>query len=96
MNHVDRLLIQVKQAKSGKNKRIVGFVDYDEEKKVYTASGTIWDGVNGSGGDSFYYECPTPEEAIRAFNEVVERCPNAKTSRLFIDDMTFPDGVNTE
>lgn len=78
MKHINRLLMQARTAKNGKGMHVLGFVDYSEEKRCYTAKGTIWDGVFGSGGESFYSEHETEEEALAACEAVAARYPNCE------------------
>lgn len=91
MNHINRLLMQTKRARNGKAKHILGFVDYVLEKKKFTASGTIWDGVAESGGKSFYSEHDNQEDAIAACEAVAARYPNSENITFIIDDLTFPE-----
>ncbi|MDD6308788.1 MAG: hypothetical protein PUB07_05515 [Clostridia bacterium] len=93
MQHINRLLRIAKTAANGKGKRILGFVDYDPEKKKFTASGTIWDGVAGSGGEGFYSEHDTQEEAIAACEAVAAKYLNSENINIIIDDLPFPEGV---
>lgn len=90
MDKITRLLMKVKQAKGGQGMHILGFVDYDPEKKVYTASGTIWDGVAGSGGEPFYSEHDSPEEALAACEAVAARYPGCENINFIMDDLMFP------
>lgn len=96
MNNINGLLRRAKEVKKGKGKYIFGFVDYDPEKGKYTVSGTIWDGVPGSGGKSFYSEHDTPEEALAVPDTFVERYPDAKDVRFLVDDFMFPGYVDDE
>lgn len=85
MNHINRLLMQARRAKGGEGMHVLGFVDYDPEKKVYTASGTIWNGVAGSGGDPFYSEHSTPEEALAACEAVAASYPGSENINFYMD-----------
>ncbi len=93
MKHIDRLLRRVKAAANGKARYILAFVEYDPDKRKYTAAGTIWDGVAGSGGEGFYSEHDTPEEAEAACEAVISKYSNAETANILIDDFTFPEKI---
>ena len=90
MNHINRLLRQARNAVNGKGKYIIGFVDYDPQKKKFTASGTIWNGVKESGGDRFYSEHDTQDEAIAACEAVAAQNPGSENINFIIDDLSFP------
>lgn len=90
MDKITRLLAKVKQARNGQGMHILGFVDYDPEKKVYTASGTIWNGVAGSGGEPFYSEHSTPDDALAACEAVAARYPNSENINFIMDNLMFP------
>ena len=91
MNHINRLLMQARRARNGKGKHILGFVEYVPEKKKFTASGTIWDGVEGSGGESFYSEHDNQDDAIAACEAVAAQYPNSENINFIIEDLTFPE-----
>jgi len=78
MKHINRLLMQVRTAKNGNGMHVIGFIDYDPEKRGFIAKGTIWDGVPGSGGESFYSEHATQEEAIAACEAIAAKYPNCE------------------
>lgn len=90
MNQLTRMLAKARAVKNGNGKWIMGFVDYDPEKKVYTASGNIYDCVAGSGSESFYSEHDNPDDALAACEAVAARYPNAENINFIIDDMMFP------
>ena len=92
MNHINRLLLQARRAKNGNGAYVMGFVEYDPDKKVFTASGRVWDGVAGSGGETFYSEHSTENEAVAACEAVAAQYPGAENINFIIDDMTFPEG----
>ena len=69
---------------------VMGFVEYDTIKLKFTASGTIWNGVAGSGGEPFYSEHSTLDEAVEACEAVAAQYPNAENINFILDDMTFP------
>ena len=91
MNQINRLLKKARITKNGKGMHILGFVDYDTEKGRYTASGTIWNGVAGSGGESFYSEHDTPEEAVAACEAIAARYPGCENLNFIMDDLSFPE-----
>ena len=95
MPRIDRLLQRARRAKDGKGKYILGFVEYDPEKKKYTAAGRIWDGVAGSGGEGFYSEHETLEEAVAACETVAAKYPNAENVNFLMDDFTFPEELES-
>lgn len=85
MDRITRLLMKVKQATDGQGMHILGFVDYDPEKKVYTASGSIWNGVAGAGGEPFYSEHNSQEEALAACEAVAARYPGSENINFYMD-----------
>lgn len=91
MNHITRLLMRAKQARNGKGMHILGFVDYNLAKQKYTASGAIWDGVEGSGGESFYSEHDTADEALAACEAIAAKYPDSENLNFIMDDLTFPE-----
>lgn len=91
MNHINRLLMQARTAKNGKGMHVLGFVDYDIEKGCFTASGTIWNGIPGGGGDSFYSEHATPEDAVAACEAIAARYPDCENINFIMDDLSFPE-----
>ncbi len=92
MQYITRLLMRAKKIAAGEGKYILGFVDYDIEKKLFTASGSIWDGVPGSGGEPFYSEHSTQEEAVAACEAVAAKYPGCENINFIIDDLSFPEG----
>ncbi len=92
MQHITRLLIRAKKAKSGKNMTVFGYVDYDITKKKYTCSGYVWDGVPGSVADrdTFYSEHDTAAEAEEAASAVAAKYPDSENITFIIDDLSFP------
>lgn len=92
MQHITRLLIRAKKAKSGKNMTVFGFVDYDTAKKKYTCSGYVWDGVPGSvmDRDTFYSEHDTAAEAEAAAEAIAAKYPDSENITFIIDDLSFP------
>ena len=90
MNHINKLLQRARRAKDGKGKYIIGFVNYDPEKMKFIASGTIWDGIAGSGGEGFYSEHDTTDEALKACEAVAALYPNSENVNFVVDDMTDP------
>ena len=85
MNHIDRLLLQAKRARGGMAKHILGFVDYDFGREKFTASGTIWDGVEGSGGELFYSEHDTKEQALAACAAVAALYPSCENINFLLE-----------
>lgn len=86
MNHINKLLRHAKRLNGGRGKHILGFVEYDHKKQKYRASGTIWDGVPGSGGERFTTsDCSTLEEAQAACEAVAASYPNAETMIFYYD-----------
>lgn len=83
--------MKAKRAKNGNGMHVLGFIDYDTEKRCYTASGTIWNGVPGT-ADSFYSEHETAEEAIAACEAVAARYPNCENLNFIYDDLSYPEG----
>lgn len=50
MNHIDRLIMEVRKATQGNGKGFaIGCVDYDPDTGIYTATPNAWEGVKGSG-----------------------------------------------
>lgn len=92
MQHITRLLIRAKKAKSGRNMTVFGFVDYDITKKKYTCSGYVWDGTPGSvtDRDTFYSEHDTAAEAEAAASAVAAKYPDSENITFIIDDLSFP------
>lgn len=93
MRTIERLLARAKAVKGSDVRDIIAFVEYRPDKRLYTAAGTLWDGRTKAEGDSFYSEHETPQEALAASEAIANKYPNAETVRIFIDDMTFPEGV---
>lgn len=85
MDHLSRLLMQSKKEKTSKGMYIVGFVWYDPGKKKTIASGTIWDGIARSGGEVFYSEHDTLEEALTACEHVEARYANSICVNYLMD-----------
>lgn len=85
MNKIDRLLKYARIIKNGAGMRVIGFVDYDIEKQVYTASGTIWNGVDGSGGRPFYSEHHSAKEAIAACENVASQYEGLDSFNFIVD-----------
>lgn len=89
MNHINRLLRLAKRAADSKGRYILCFVKHDQGKGKYTASGTIWDGVPGSGGVPFCSEHDTEEEAVAACDDIIARYPGCEAVTIFKDE-PFP------
>ena len=85
MKHLNRLLMQARAAKNGNGMHVLGFVERSVTKRCYTAKGTIWDGVFGSGGESFYSEHETEEEAIEACKAITARYPGCEELNFVCD-----------
>ena len=77
MKHISRLLMQARAARNGNGMHVLGFIDYVPEKQCFTASGTIWNGVPGT-GESFYSEHKTEEEAVAACDAIAAKYPNCE------------------
>ena len=59
MNHIDRLIMEVRRAAQGNNKGYaIGSVDHDPDTGIYTAVPHAWEGVKGSGNK---YESTLPD-----------------------------------
>ena len=91
MKHINRLLMQARTAKNGKGMHVMGFIDYDPAKRCFIAKGTIWDGVAGSGGESFCSEHKTQEEAIAACQAIAAKYPGCENLNFIMDDLSFPE-----
>lgn len=92
MNHINRLLRKARRAKNGNGMYVIGFVEYDHAKNVFTASGRVWDGKPGTDGETFYSEHNTLDEAIAACEAVEAQYPKAENVNFIIDDMTLQEG----
>lgn len=84
MKHINRLIMQLKQAKNGHGMHLMAFVDYDIEKGRYTAKVTAWDGVPGTACECMAGEYDTQEEAIAACDNVAAGYPGCEYL-LFIE-----------
>ena len=93
MDHLTRLLMQARTARNGKGKHILGFIEYDINKRKFTAKCNVWDGVEGSGGENFCSEHDTQEEALAYCEALAAKYPNSENLNFIIDDMSFPEGV---
>ena len=50
MNHIDRLIMQVRKAAQGSGKGFaIGSIDYEPDTGIYTAVPHAWEGAKGSG-----------------------------------------------
>lgn len=92
MNHINRLLQKARRAKNGNGKYVMGFIEYDPINKKFIASGSIWDGVAGSGGVSFCSEHDTQAEALVACETIAAQHPGSDNINFIMDDLTFPEG----
>lgn len=93
MRTIERLLARAKAVKGSDVRDILAFVEYSPDKQRYTASGTLWNGRTKADGETFYSEHETPEEALAACEAIANKYPSAETVKIFIDDLTFPEGV---
>lgn len=98
MQHITRLLIRARKATSKGYKHGIGWVDYDDMSKMYTAKPQLWDGKPGSVGENIIFpdwwrgDWATPDEAADALEKLFagfdipeENCV------IFVDDLTFPE-----
>lgn len=59
MNHIDRLIMEVRRAAQKNNKGFaIGSVDHDPSTGIYTAVPHAWEGLKGSGNK---HESPLPD-----------------------------------
>lgn len=91
MEHIDRLLTRAKKAINGEGKHVIGFVDYDMDKQKYIASGSVWNGVAGSGVEEFRSEHETREEAEATLRAMETKYPSAKSVVFLLVDMYFSE-----
>ena len=85
MKHINRLIMQLKQAKNGNGMHLLAFVEYDCKKRMYVAKVTIWNGIPGTGCERLLGEHETMEEAMVACDNVAADYPGCEYI-LFTED----------
>lgn len=89
MNRIDRLIASARRARGGVGRYILGFVEYDPAKGLYTASCTVWDGVKGSQGIHTHSEHKTQEEAVSACESIAAQHHGLKDVNILVNDIAF-------
>lgn len=98
MRTIERLLARARELQNGANGRyMIGFVEWRPERQCFTASGTVWDGKPGTGGEHFYSEHESMTAAQNACNAIAAQYPGADNITFFIDygeSEVQPNGQN--
>ena len=91
MKHINRLLTIARAARNGPGMHVLGFLDYDLQKYCYTANGTIWNGIPGT-GEEFHSEHETAAQALAACEAIAARYPGCENIIFYLD---YEDGLET-
>ncbi len=84
MKYINRLLTIARAARNGPGMHVLGFVDYDPEKRSFTAKGTIWNGVPRT-GEEFHSEHETAAQALAACEAIAARYPGCENLIFYLD-----------
>ena len=77
MTQIDRILIRAKKAAQRKAERLVlGFVEHDLCRDIWTAEGRLWNGKKGAGCRSIVTEHDSKEAALSALYALADEYPN--------------------
>lgn len=85
MKHINRLIMQLKQAQNGSDMHLMAFVEYNEAKRMYIAKVNKWNGIPGTGCECMKEEHENQEEAVAACDKVAACYPGCEYI-LFIED----------
>ena len=78
MTRVDRILIKAQKLAQRKAERLImGFVELDPCRDIWTAEGRLWGGKKGAGCRSIITEHDSKEAALSALYALADEYPNA-------------------